>query len=335
MKFIPSNLPEALSCLNVLEEIRLRYSNGIETFDGSKPKTNSWFRNKGQSGGGTRFEFDSSNNLTSSSLNISQVHYDESDNKAISSATALSTIIHPYHPSIPSMHMHISMMTKFDNTYYWRIMADLNPSIPNEKDKELFENTLIDAGEKHASLALETGRKYFYIPILNRYRGVSHFYLENYNSSIFEEDLRFAERFGMYVITTYLSIINSKKNSLSSPTEEQKKIQLAYHTLYFFQVLILDRGTTVGLLSHNENDIGIFGSLPKHIDKNLLKSWVSRLSKPQDLLLERLLQPMPNTGIIEIDVSLKKAFAEIIRNFYLEYPEVLKFQAESPISLKK
>ena len=75
MKFIPSNLPEALSCLNVLEEIRSRYSNGIETFDGSNPKTYSWFRNQGKNGGGTRFEFDKSNNLISASLNISQVHH--------------------------------------------------------------------------------------------------------------------------------------------------------------------------------------------------------------------------------------------------------------------
>jgi len=33
-----------------------------------------------------------------------------------------------------------------------------------------------------------------------------------------------------------------------------------------------DRGTTSGLLVHDENDVGILGSLPSHVDKKLLES---------------------------------------------------------------
>ena len=49
--------------------------------------------------------------------------------------------------------------------------------------------------------------------------------------------------------------------------DEATAQQLAYHTLYFFQVLTLDRGTTSGLLVHDQNDLGIMGSLPAWVDR--------------------------------------------------------------------
>ena len=44
-----------------------------------------------------------------------------------------------------------------------------------------------------------------------------------------------------------------------------RKKQLAYHTRYFYQVLLLDRGTTAGLLVHDDNDVGTLGSLPGQV----------------------------------------------------------------------
>ena len=334
MNFILSNLPEAISCRNILLGLQKRFARGLEAFDESDKCLHMWFRNKGKNGGGERLNFPAANHLMSASINVSQVHYQKSENKNISSATALSSIIHPSHPIMPSLHMHISLMTKFDNRYYWRIMADLNPSIPNREDTDVFNDMLRKIAPNYVDKSFEVGNKYFYIPALDRCRGVSHFYLENHKTDNFDEDLRFAELFGMHVITTYLGIINSKKNNLKPVISNEKNIQLAYHTLYFFQVLLLDRGTTVGLLSHNENDLGILSSLPKFIDKNLLLSWVSRLPSPQDLLIERLIKVMPNTGVIEINTTLKNIFATIIREFYLEYPNAKEMQAESPIYKK-
>ena len=67
----------------------------------------------------------------------------------------------------------------------------------------------------------------------------------------------------------------------------------------------MDRGTTAGLLVHDQNDVGILGSLPPQVDKNLLSSWGSRLNAPQDILLSRLLGVMPQMGVVPITDSLK------------------------------
>ena len=50
---------------------------------------------------------------------------------------------------------------------------------------------------------------------------------------------------------------------------------------YLFQVLTLDRGTTHGLLAHSENDVGTLGSLPTVVDRQLLQSWMEKVSPPQ------------------------------------------------------
>ena len=99
---------------------------------------------------------------------------------------------------------------------------------------------------------------------------------------------------------------------------------------YIFQVVTLDRGTTAGLLVHNENDIGILGSLPFIINKNLISSWIPITLDPQDLLLERIVNLMPNVALVEINSVLKIKIAEMIRKFYLEFPSALNNQAIMP-----
>ena len=135
----------------------------------------------------------------------------------------------------------------------------------------------------------------------------------------------------MAVVTTYVSILMNGVEEEKEPAEEDRALQLAYHTLYLFQVLLMDRGTTAGLLVHDQNDVGILGSLPPRVDKNLLSSWGSRLTTPQDVLLNRLLSVMPQMGVVPITDSLKKQFAKTIRRFYREFPEGMDLQAKSPL----
>ena len=66
-----------------------------------------WERDKGIHGGGVRYEAKDETIFNRASVNVSQVHYDEDETKKLSSATAISTIIHPANPHAPSMHMHI------------------------------------------------------------------------------------------------------------------------------------------------------------------------------------------------------------------------------------
>jgi coproporphyrinogen III oxidase len=278
-----------------------------------------WLRDGGRHGGGLRFQAIEGSIFNRASINISQVQYDDLPDKPLSSATALSTIIHPSHPLAPSIHMHISWTELKNGQGYWRIMADLNPAIPDQQEKEKFDNCLKVTTAKYYQQGSRLGDAYFYIPALDCFRGVSHFYLEGFNPDELTDN-HFAKHFGESVIQCYGEILAQKILNSEPPTALQTSAQLNYHTLYFYQVLTLDKGTTSGLLTHNQNDIGTLGSLPSHINPVLLASWIDKTPAPQDKLMKRLLNLLPEQDICVVSTQLKAQIAEQIRAHYQAFP---------------
>lgn len=290
-----------------------------------------WERDEGRHGGGVRYEARDENIFNRASVNVSQVHYDDDEAKKLSSATAISTIIHPFHPYAPSMHMHISWTQMRDGKGYWRVMGDLNPSLKNDDFQKDFEMALSKAAGIYIEAGTKQGDRYFNIPVLGRTRGVSHFYLENFNTGDFEADKAFAYGMGKAIIDVYIDITKQALQVQTIYTEEEKAIQLDYHTLYLFQVLTLDRGTTSGLLVHDQNDVGIMGSIPSHINKPLLYSWLDLMPHPQERLLLRLLDALPEGKIVLVTETVKKRLANAVRAHYKEFPEALSMQASGEI----
>jgi len=286
-----------------------------------------WERDDGVHGGGVRYESRDESIFNRASVNVSQVHYDDDKSKKLSSATAISTIIHPSNPNAPSMHMHISWTQMRDGKGYWRIMGDLNPSLKNDVFQRDFESAIDKAAGDYAEEGFAQGDRYFDIPVLGRARGVSHFYLENFNTGDFEEDEAFAYVMGKSVIDAYVGITLQALQYYTTYTAEEKEAQLAYHTIYFFQVLTLDRGTTSGLLVHDQNDVGIMGSIPSHINKPLLYSWLDLMPHPQERLLLRLLDALPEGKVVLVTQTVKKRLADGVRAHYKEFPEALSMQA--------
>jgi coproporphyrinogen III oxidase len=290
-----------------------------------------WFRAQGIHGGGVRYVATDESLFNRASVNVSQVQYDSDESKQLASATALSTIIHPANPHAPSMHMHISWTEMKNGHGYWRMMADLNPSIFKEEDKNEFEKCLRKCGGEYYEEASAQGDKYFYIPALERHRGVSHFYLENFSTGNKEDDLQMAKTLGESVVDTYVKIIKNRMINEKTISEEDKRAQLAYHTLYLFQVLTLDRGTTSGLLVHNENDVGIMGSIPSHVNKALFLSWKNKTPSEQDGLVEVIAACLDESGSVEEEQ--KAALAQAVREYYMKNPEALKMQASGNVSV--
>ena len=284
-----------------------------------------WLRDEGVHGGGSRFESRDEKLFNTASVNVSQVHYDEIPEKNLSSATAISTIIHPNNPLVPSIHIHISLTELRDGSSYWRLMADLNPSNFNQQDKDIFDAKLQELGKETFEEASLQGDKYFNIPALQRHRGVSHFYLEEYKSEDKNKDFDFALSFGEGVIDSYIDIITNAIQTRESFTEQEKQKQLEYHTLYLFQVLTLDRGTTSGLLIHDQNDIGIMGSLPSFVDKKLLSSWINKVEMPQDELVSNIADAIGEDG--SVDTVTKEKLAQVVREHYKKHPRALSMQA--------
>ena len=133
------------------------------------------------------------------------------------------------------------------------------------------------------------------------------------------------------MIDVYCAIVFEALETVGEPTEEEFESQQAYHTLYLFQVLTLDRGTTSGLLVHNQNDIGILGSIPKYVSKLLLASWKVLVLSPQDKLVDALFMALGEGEKVLVDDAVKQRLADAVRDHYREYPEALSMQASGDI----
>ena len=291
----------------------------------------SWARDEGRHGGGVRYVAADDTLFNRASVNTSQVHYDDDVNKKLGSATALSTIIHPFNPLAPSIHMHISWTEMKSGKGYWRIMADLNPAIEEKAATERFTACLKKSASEHFEEGSAQGERYFNIPALGRHRGVSHFYLENFSGGNAENDKAFAQHFGEQMVDCYITILRDVFEKGDSASEEEMQKQLSYHTLYLFQVLTLDRGTTSGLLVHDQNDVGILGSIPRYIDKTLLASWRELVPSPQEKLVDGLVEALGKGDTVLVDDEVKQRLADVVRKHYTQHPEALSMQASGNI----
>lgn len=315
----------------LVESLQGELRQKLEELSGERFERVEWLREGGKYGGGHRFSMAETRSLNRGSINISTIHYRDLPQKPLLGATALSTIIHPNNPHAPSVHMHISWTVLREGGSYWRLMADLNPSHPDEEGARRFEEALRRVNPAVFEEARANGERYFYIPALGRHRGQAHYYLEGFNSGDFAADLNFAGEFGQAAIATYVELLSERLHSSPEPGPEAFEQQLAYHTLYFFQVLTLDRGTTSGILVHDQNDLGILASLPSFIDRELLKSWKGLVEPAQKELVQALLNCLPDQIPTPITEDTRQGLAKTIRDYYRAYPEALKYQARGNI----
>ncbi len=329
--------PRAIDALQLVTDLQSRFVKGLEKIAADNGPTatftqTEWLRDDGLHGGGNRYGApDSCEFFNRASVNVSQIHYQDLPEKKLGSATAISTIIHPRNPHAPSVHIHISWTEMKGGEGYWRIMGDLNPSVLHESYRVDFAKVMREAAPQQYDEAAAQGDRYFFIPALNRHRGVTHFYLESYRSNNAAEDRRLAETFGIAVIDGYLNILAKASKDYPNFDESAESEQLAYHTLYLFQVLTLDRGTTSGLLVHDQNDVGIMGSLPSRIDRELLATWKQKVDQPQRDLVQALLDAMPAGAIISVSDEVKTKLAKAVRDHYRQNPEALSLQASGQV----
>ncbi|MDQ6993446.1 MAG: coproporphyrinogen III oxidase [Mariprofundus sp.] len=332
MQRMPATSTRASEALNLVTNLQTRFVQGLEHLAKSLHSEQrltavEWFRDQGVHGGGVRFETADGDLFGRGSVNVSQVHYDDLTAKKLGSANAISSIIHPCNPLAPSVHIHISWTEMKDGHGYWRMMADLNPSNENRTHTADFLAALQQVAPAQFEQAKAQGDRYFYIPTLARHRGVAHFYLENFHSADAAADAALATAFGETAIDSYLAILTDALTGEVTSTATERAAQMAYHTLYFFQVLTLDRGTTTGLLIHDQNDVGIMGSLPPYVDRALLERWVDRMESPQGQLLHALIRALPDSSPALVDSAVKAKLAAVVRHHYGAYPEAIAMQA--------
>lgn len=336
MTRIDARSPDAARARQLVGDLQQRFATALEAVGARHGKpielaSVSWLRDQGRHGGGSRLVAADTPVFNRVAINVSGVHYDDLPERRLGSATALSTIIHPQSPHAPSVHIHISWTELRDAPGYWRIMGDLNPAIEEPATTARFRDTMRAVAPELYETAAAQGDKYFFIPALGRHRGVTHYYLEGYASGDAAADLDLARRFGEAVTDRYAAELDAALTRAPAPTAEDRQRQLEYHTLYLFQVLTLDRGTTSGLLVHDQNDVGILGSLPARIDRDLLASWAERVEPPQDALVRALVAALPDQQPCNVTDPVRAELARVVRAHYQAHPEALALQASGDI----
>lgn len=315
----------------VLESVQQHFVSKLEAIvaDGASSKgefiPGSWERDDGKHGGGTRFGVVETQVFNRASVNYSSVHYDDMPNYPVKSATALSVIIHPRNPHAPSMHCHFSYTEPRSRAPYWRMISDLNPSLHNPHNKNEFEKALKDnCPQDLFDDGKLFGDKYFFIPELNMYRGTSHLFIAELSDTEMEatDSRTLADTLARTTIDTYTALVQKSldANPTEAITDQDRALQLAYHTAYFYQVLFLDCGTTAGIMAHSQNDVGTLASLPSFIDVSLLRQWLKeRVQAPHDILLTRVLDALPETeGPCHVSNETRGQLAKVLREYYLE-----------------
>jgi len=78
--------------------------------------------------------------------------------------------------------------------------------------------------------------------------------------------------------------------------------------------------------------VGILGSLPSHIDTDLLASWQQKVPEPQGELVNALLAcTEADSKISYIGDDTKQALANAVRTHYKKHPKALALQASGNI----
>lgn len=328
--------PSASAALDLVHGLQRRFVDKLQAASASLGhpdpfEEHTWQRDEGTHGGGNRLSIGDTAVFNRGSVNVSQVHYDDLPDKALGSATALSTIIHPKNPHAPSIHMHVSWTEMRDGHGYWRVMADLNPSLVESAPKDTYRAAIQTAAGTTWEHGAAQGDRYFTIPALSRTRGVVHFYLERYKTDDDAADTALARRVIEASIDAYCALLPGCVQAHPEPSDDDRRRQLEYHTVYLLQVLTLDRGTTSGLLVHDQNDVGIMGSLPSHVDRSLLASWRNKHTPPQDALVDRLVDALPDASPTPVTTEVKQALAQTVREHYRAHPEALDMQAAGDV----
>lgn len=313
----PPSSSDAASALALVEALQARF---VDALGRSHFALHAWLRDDGRHGGGARYACAETALFNRASANVSCVHYDDEPGRKLASATALSTILHPRHPRSPSLHLHASFTKPRATAGTWRLMADLNPSHPDAAETGRFEASLKTAAPELYDAARAEGDRYFFIPALGRHRGVTHFYVESFATADLDADRALATRFVNAAIDAWLELFRAER---PPPTESERAQQLAYHTLYLFQVLTLDRGTTSGLMVHDQNDLGVMGSLPSWVDRALLASWESKMGAPQDELLRAIVAALPEAQPSHVTDEVRLKLARVVREHYRKHPTAL------------
>jgi len=176
-------------------------------------------------------------------------------------ATAISLIVHPRNPHVPTTHMNMRFFYVHADEPEWYFGGgyDLTPFYPLEEDIVHWHQTARAATGEHYQALKQTCDEYFYLSHRDECRGVGGIFFDDWTLGSFEESFSFVKQIGNSFLPAYLPIFEARKQAAF--TDAQRDFQLYRRGRYAEFNLAIDRGTKYGLQSGRRIE-SVLASLP-------------------------------------------------------------------------
>ena len=176
-------------------------------------------------------------------------------------ATAISLIVHPRNPYVPTTHMNMRffLIEAEEPAWYFGGGYDLTPYYANEDDVIHWHQTACDAAGSDYAPLKATCDEYFYLPHRDECRGVGGLFFDDWNKDGFDMSFSFVRGLGDSFLQAYGPILERRKNTPYG--EREREFQLYRRGRYAEFNLVHDRGTRYGLQSGRRIE-SVLASMP-------------------------------------------------------------------------
>ena len=178
-------------------------------------------------------------------------------------ATALSMIVHPWNPYVPTMHANLRYFSVEGADWYFGGGFDLTPFYPFREDVVHWHKTARSAcipfGEDVYPRLKRACDEYFFLRHRNEARGVGGLFYDDWTEGGFRQSLALTRSIGDHLLPAYLPIAQARKDRHYG--QRERDFQLYRRGRYAEFNLAIDRGTRYGLQSGRRIE-NVLASMP-------------------------------------------------------------------------
>ncbi|MEZ5599490.1 MAG: oxygen-dependent coproporphyrinogen oxidase, partial [Pseudomonadales bacterium] len=176
-------------------------------------------------------------------------------------AAAISLIVHPLNPYVPTTHMNLRyfVVDGVDGTWYFGGGFDLTPFYANRQDIVHWHRTAAAAAGEHYPAMKAACDDYFYLPHRQEPRGVGGVFFDDWTTGGDAASFALVQRIGDAFLPAYVPIVERRKDQ---PYRERERNWQCYRRGRYAEFnLAIDRGTRYGLQSGRRIE-SVLASLP-------------------------------------------------------------------------
>lgn len=205
-------------------------------------------------------------------------------------AAAISMIVHPANPYVPTMHANLRFFILDNSHWYFGGGFDLTPYYAFKEDVIHWHNTAAVCCEPFGADVYERCKRqcdhYFFLSHRNEPRGVGGIFFDDWTEGGYDQSFSFVRSAGDHILPAYLPILEKRKDTAYG--ERERDFQLYRRGRYAEFNLAIDRGTRYGMQSGRRIESVLASMPPLAIWRY---NWQPEPGTPEAELYEYYLKP--------------------------------------------